>query len=135
MDKIQIHSRIWLKKGGKNYLGNGRVELLKHIKKEGSLLKASKKMYMSYKAAWDNLQQIKELGGEELVISSNGGKGGGGSKLTDEGEKAIVVFERLEGLKEKFWESFGDCKNLDEILAQIELWEIHLEQCSHKILD
>lgn len=123
MDKIQILSRIWLTKGGKNYLGNGRIELLKHIQKEGSLLKASKKMFMSYKAAWDNLHQIKDLGGEELVISSSGGRGGGGTKLTPEGERAIEVFERLENLKEQFWGSFDQCETLDEVLEQIKIWE------------
>lgn len=123
MDKIQIHSRIWLKKGGKNYLGNGRIELLKYIQSEGSLLGASKKMYMSYKAAWDNLHQIKELGGEELVVSSSGGKGGGGSKLTSEGEKAIEVFERLEKLKEAFWRRLDGCQTLDEILERIQVLE------------
>lgn len=123
MDKIQIHSRIWLKKGGKNYLGNGRVKLLKHIQQEGSILKASKAMRMSYRSAWDNMQQIRELSKKELIVSVSGGKKGGGTILTEEGEKAIEVFETLESLKEQLWKSFEGCKNLDEILKRAEKYQ------------
>ena len=123
MDRIEISSRIWLRKGGKNYLGRGRIELLKHIRNEGSILKASKKMHMSYKAAWDDIHQINEIAGEELVLSSNGGKGGGGTRLTQEGEKAIEVFERLEGLKERFLSEFDQCQSLEELLEGIKKWE------------
>ncbi|MCE3047749.1 winged helix-turn-helix domain-containing protein [Helicobacter kayseriensis] len=132
MDEFLIHSRIWIKKGGRSYLGRGRVELLRHIKKEGSLLKASKKMYMSYKAAWDSLHQIREIGGEELVVSSSGGRGGGGTKLTQEGERAIEVFEHLERLKEKFWGNFGGCQSLDEMMQKIQKWEKIIEENQEK---
>ncbi|WP_051420590.1 winged helix-turn-helix domain-containing protein [Helicobacter pametensis] len=128
MARLKIHSRIWIKKEGKNYLGNGRIQLLKHIKEEGSLLKASKKMYMSYKAAWDSLHQIKEINGEELVISNNGGRGGGGSKLTPHGEQVIEVFEALENLKTRFWSSFDECETLDEMMEKIQMWEEQLKQ-------
>lgn len=127
MDKIQIHSRIWLKKGGKNYLGNGKVKLLRHIQQEGSILKASKRMHMSYRSAWDNLRQIKELSKKDLIISISGGKKGGGTILTEEGEKAIEVFEVLEALKDRLWKSFEGCENLDEVLKRAEKY--------HKVFD
>lgn len=133
MDKVGISSRIWLRKGGKNYLGKGRIELLKHIQKEGSILKASKKMYMSYKAAWDDIHQINEIAGKELVLSSNGGKGGGGTRLTQEGEKAIRVFERLEGLQDRFLEKLDACQDLDDLLARIAKWEEKFDELENEV--
>lgn len=123
MDKMQIQSRIWLQKKGKNYLGNGRIELLKHIKQEGSILKASKKMKMSYRSAWDDVQQMQELSHNNILQSISGGKKGGGTILTEEGEKAIEVFEALEALKNRLWKSFEDCKNLDEILKKTKKYQ------------
>lgn len=123
MDKIQIQSRIWLKKGGKNYLGNGRIKLLKHIQQEGSILKASKKMHMSYRSAWDNMRQIKALSKQDLIISASGGKKGGGTILTEEGKKAIRAFEALEALKDQMWKSFEGCENLDEVLERAEKYQ------------
>lgn len=119
MDKIKIDSRIWIKKGRKNYLGKGRIELLRQIQNEGSILKASKKMYMSYKAAWDNLHQIKAIGEQDLIVSNNGGRGGGGTYLTPEGKRAIEVFDRLERLKVAFWERFDSCQSLGDVLEKI----------------
>lgn len=133
MDKIQIQSRIWLKKGGKNYLGNGRIKLLKHIQQEGSILKASKKMRMSYRSAWDDMRQIRELSQEDLIVSISGGKKGGGTILTEEGEKAIRAFEALEALKNRLWKSFEECNNLDEVLKKAEKYQQILDEFSKNL--
>ena len=117
---MRVQSRIWIQKEGKSYLGQGRIELLKHIQEEGSISKASKKMHMSYKAAWDNLNQINELSGVPLVESSNGGVGGGGSSLTLEGRRAIEVFERLDEVREEFFALFEGCENLEELGERLE---------------
>lgn len=112
---MKIQSRIWIQKENKSFLGNGRIELLKLIESEGSISKAAKKMRMSYKAAWDNLNQIKDLSGETLIQSSNGGIGGGGTSLTCEGQKAIAVFEHLQKVGSEFFSLFDGCQSLDEL--------------------
>lgn len=117
---MKIQSRVWIQREGKNYLGRGRIELLKYIESEGSILKAAKKMRMSYKAAWDNLNQIKDLGGVALIESSNGGAGGGGTFLTQEGKMAIEVFEKLEDIKEDFFSKFEGCESLEILDRRLE---------------
>lgn len=112
---MQIKSRFWIEKDSKSYLGFGRITLLKLIQSEGSISKASKKMKMSYKSAWDNLNQIKDLNGVSLIKSSNGGAGGGGTSLTQEGEKAIRVFDHLQEVGNEFFSIFNGCENLDEL--------------------
>lgn len=117
---MKIQSRIWIQKDGKSYLGQGRIELLKYIQSEGSISKAAKKMHMSYKAAWDNLNQIKDLSGMPLIESSNGGVGGGGTSLTLEGRRAIEVFEKLEGVREEFFSLFEGCEDLQSLDERLE---------------
>lgn len=117
---MRIQSRIWIQKDGKSYLGQGRIELLKYIQSEGSISKAAKKMHMSYKAAWDNLNQIKDLSGMPLIESSNGGVGGGGTSLTLEGRRAIEVFEKLEGVREEFFSLFEGCEDLQSLDERLE---------------
>jgi len=90
---MELKGSFWIEKDGKSFLGRGRIELLKKIEKYGSIAKAAKEMKMSYKAAWDAVDIINNLAKEKVVEKSSGGKGGGGTNLTDYGKKLIELFE------------------------------------------
>ena len=95
-DMSKIEGRFWIKKGNKNFLGAGRVELLKNIDKFGSISKAARVMKMSYKAAWDAVDIMNNLSEKPILERVSGGKGGGGSRLSEYGKKLIKDFEMLE---------------------------------------
>ena len=99
---MHIDSSLWLDKNKKGFLGKGRIELLKNIDTYGSLSKAAKAMNMSYKAAWDSLNEMKNLSSKELIISSSGGSGGGGSKLTKNAKEYIKIYELLYQSQQEF---------------------------------
>jgi molybdate transport system regulatory protein len=94
--EMKIKGNFWIEEDGKSFLGRGRVELLKKIDQYGSISKAAKDMKMSYKAAWDAVDIINNLAKREVVEKISGGKGGGGTKLTDYGKKLIEIFEKSE---------------------------------------
>ena len=102
---IKLDSSIWIDKDEKGFLGKGRIELLKQIDTHGSLSRAAKAMKMSYKAAWDSLNEMKQLSDEELIISESGGKGGGGSKLTQKAHNYIKIYELLYKTQKDFLKS------------------------------
>jgi len=105
---LKLDSSLWIDKNDKGFLGKGRIELLKQIDEHGSLSKAAKAMKMSYKAAWDALNEMKELSDEELIISNSGGKGGGGSKLTNKAHNYIKIYELLFKTQQNFLKSIDD---------------------------
>ncbi|AZV46402.1 molybdenum transporter [Nautilia sp. PV-1] len=105
---MDIKGNFWIEKEGKSFLGRGRIELLKKIDKYGSISKAAKEMKMSYKAAWDAVDIINNLAKERVVEKISGGKGGGGTRLTEYGKKLIDMFESAQ----KIFES--DLKALEE---------------------
>lgn len=81
--------------GGKNdrtFLSWGRVVLLEHIGREGSVSAAAKSMDMSFSHAWGLVKSMNELAGEPLVETRAGGKGGGGAWLTPAGQRAVADF-------------------------------------------
>jgi hypothetical protein len=51
---------------------------------------------MSYKAAWDALDDLNNLADAPVIERSIGGAGGGGSKLTEYGRKLIAMFRAIE---------------------------------------
>jgi molybdate transport system regulatory protein len=89
------NGRIWIETEHGPFLGYGRIELLQKIKELGSLRKAAMDMKISYKQAWDFIDQMNKRTGTPLVVSERGGKGGGGAVLTPEGEKAIRIFNEF----------------------------------------
>ena len=105
MQNISIGSKFWIEKNGQFFLGKGRVQLLKAVKKKGSISAAAKSMSMSYKKAWESVDAMNTLADQPLVQRTTGGKGGGGTVLTEEGEKAIQLYEQLIKNSAEFVES------------------------------
>jgi molybdate transport system regulatory protein len=52
---------------------------------------------MSYKTAWDALDDLNNLADFPVVERNIGGAGGGGTKLTDYGRKLVAMFRAVEG--------------------------------------
>jgi len=71
------------------------VELLQTIDQLGSITKAAKKMQMSYLKAWKLVQSMNMSSQKPLVIRLSGGKGGGGTTLTEQGYKAINLYRDI----------------------------------------
>lgn len=85
--------RLWLKKGDRFVMSEGRAKLLKLIKKYGSLARAADEMRMSYRHAWGVVKKIEEITGERIVVSERGGQEGGASVLTAEGQRLLDEYE------------------------------------------
>lgn len=80
----------------KGRLGPGKVALLEQIAATGSISAAARAMEMSYKRAWDLVEELKEIFGKPLVAAKTGGKRGGGAELTAAGEQVVSRFRDME---------------------------------------
>ena len=104
-ESFKVHSRIWISTEDGNYLGEGRIALLKEIQEHKSISKAAKSMNMSYKKAWDMVNAMNTISNSPLVIRTIGGTGGGGSKITESGIKAIALFNEIKASNKAHLES------------------------------
>lgn len=93
---MKLEGRLWLNQGEKPFLGEGRIELLRAVDTHGSISAAAKSIRMSYKAAWDAIDAMNNLSDRPLVARVTGGKGGGGTRLTEEGFSVIRAFDLLK---------------------------------------
>jgi molybdate transport system regulatory protein len=99
---IALEGSVWMTVGGENFGGAGRVTLLAAIAESGSITKAAKSINMSYKAAWDAVDNMNNLAGEPLVERVSGGKGGGGTRLTARGTQLVQNFRLIEREHRRF---------------------------------
>ena len=113
---LEIAGRLWLNREGCGYLGAGRIELLERIDDCGSITQAAKRIGMSYKTAWDAVEAMNNLADQPLVVRATGGKGGGGTCLTDYGKQVITGYRVMETEHQRFLTRMADnVKNFDQI--------------------
>lgn len=97
-----------------------RIELLKQVKITGSISQGAKLAGISYKSAWDAINEMNQLADQTLVERSTGGKGGGGAILTRYGERLIQLFDLLAQIQQKAFDVLkDDGLPLDSLLAAI----------------
>ncbi|MEW6108145.1 MAG: LysR family transcriptional regulator [Nitrospirota bacterium] len=101
---FSCRGRIWIDGKEGTFLGYGRIILLERIREYGSITKAAKSMEMSYRHAWELVDSMNRQALKPFVERVSGGKGGGGTRLTEEGEKAISLFWKFYNDFQKFLE-------------------------------
>jgi molybdate transport system regulatory protein len=106
--QLKIEGRLWLSQDDRNLAGHGRIDLLQRIDETGSISQAAKSIGMSYKTAWDAVDAMNNLSGAPLVERSTGGKGGGGTHVTERGKRLIAAFKRIAQEHERFLQSLSD---------------------------
>jgi molybdate transport system regulatory protein len=102
---LELDGSIWFRSGTQTWGGKNRIDLLAQIDATGSITAAARAVGMGYKGAWDAIDAMNNLAGEPLVLRAAGGKGGGGTRLTDRARGLIATFRALEAEHRKFMEN------------------------------
>jgi len=90
-----------------------RIALLQHVAEQGSITRAAKSAGLSYKAAWDAIDELNNLAQTPLVERVVGGKGGGGARLSSEGERVLRLYQKLQALQAQVLEATEEAGDLD----------------------
>ena len=103
---LRINGRIWLESTAadttQRFMGIGRLELLDHIQRTGSINQAAKAMKMSYKRAWELVHSMNTQAGTPLVTTQTGGEKGGGAIITETGETYLAFYRALHERFQQF---------------------------------
>jgi molybdate transport system regulatory protein len=92
---ITVGADLYVSLAGQN-LAARRFALLAEIAREGSLTRAARRAGLSYKGAWDAIEQMNNLAGEPLLERMVGGRGGGYTRLTPRGEELLARFVQID---------------------------------------
>src|SRR6266850_598152 len=77
-------------------IGPGKIQLLENIQEFGSISAAGRAMNMSYKRAWDLVDEINRICRHAAVERQTGGKNGGGAILTPFGMSLVARYRKIE---------------------------------------
>jgi molybdate transport system regulatory protein len=82
-------------------IGPGKIQLLEQIQSHGSISAAARAMNMSYKRAWDLVDEINRICRRAAVERQAGGKKGGGAVLTPFGLSLMARYRKIERSAER----------------------------------
>ncbi len=77
-------------------IGPGKIQLLEKIQQFGSISAGGRAMDMSYKRAWDLVDEINRICRQPAVERQAGGKNGGGAALTPFGASLVARYRKIE---------------------------------------
>ena len=86
--------RISLDPGGR--IGPGKIDLLEEIAACGSISGAGRAMAMSYRRAWELVEEMNTMFATPVVERQVGGKNGGGATLTPLGLSLVTRYRAIE---------------------------------------
>src|SRR5512139_1536346 len=99
---IRLSGAVWIRGVRGSTLGDDRIGLLEQIDRLGSISKAAKAAGISYKTAWDVIDEVNNLSPNPLVVRTSGGRGGGGTVLTGEGKNVVRLYRLIESEHRRF---------------------------------
>src|SRR5271170_1752469 len=77
-------------------IGPGKIHLLENIRSCGSISAAGRAMNMSYKRAWDLVDEINRICKRTAVERHAGGRNGGGAMLTPFGLSLVARYRKIQ---------------------------------------
>jgi molybdate transport system regulatory protein len=90
----RISLRLDLASGAR--VGPGKVRLLEEIASSGSSSAAGRALKMSYRRAWELVEDLNRHLGLPVVTTAAGGSGGGGARLTPAGLALVAQYRAIE---------------------------------------
>lgn len=105
---LEVAADLRFRKGSASFLQDVRVRLLEKIDELGSIARAARSVGMSYKTAWEAVEALNRLASRPLVRRAAGGRGGGGTVLTDEGRSIVRTYRAVEREHAVFLRRIGE---------------------------
>ncbi len=81
---------------GGTRIGPGKIALLEAIAREGSISAAGRALRMSYRRAWELVENLNRGLGAPVVTTAAGGSKGGGAHLTSVGTALVEHYRAIE---------------------------------------
>lgn len=101
-NRFNLHAELTVRVGEEMFANARRIELLRQIEQLGNLTQAAKQVGYSYKGAWDAIDDMARLSGGTLIERHAGGKGGGGTHLTERGQQVLRNFSLIQAEHARF---------------------------------
>lgn len=93
---IEVDCQISINKNGVVWINPLKTQLLREIKKNGSLSGAAKEMEISYQHVWTMIDEMNRMAPRPIVLKQRGGAKGGGTSVSEYGERMLREYNIIQ---------------------------------------
>mgnify|MGYP005827133017 CR=1 FL=1 len=90
---MELYFKVAIDDDGGRVMGDGIRNLLTYAEELGSLSAAAREMGMSYRQAWQLVNDAERRLGTPLLLRQTGGLAGGGSRMTPEAQQLVERYD------------------------------------------
>ncbi len=115
-----VKTKTWIENAdGELLFGKGKTEILEFIEQKGSISKASEKMGINYKKAWNHVQLLERNINNTMVEKKQGNASVSGTTLTPMAKDFMMKYRQLQAdieafANEKFKEIFSNITPIEK---------------------
>lgn len=116
---MELQALLTLNTNQKLFANPKRIALLEQIAVSGSISQGAKLAGLSYRAAWNAINDMNHVSPQPVVTSETGGKGGGGALITDFGSRLIQVYGLMDQMQSMVMQALMDTNVTTESLLDV----------------
>jgi molybdate transport system regulatory protein len=92
---MNVRTKVWFTIDSRYAFGVGLARLLQNIERYGTLSRSARETGMSYRHAWNLIENAESHLRKRLIVKYQGGVGGGRSELSPNGRCLLKAFRHL----------------------------------------
>ena len=94
ISRLTLRTKHWFEVDGQFAIGEGGIELLAAVAREGSLARGAMAVGWSYRHAWGYLRRAEKVLGTALIVTRSGKGHSRGAELTTDGQRLLTLTKR-----------------------------------------
>jgi molybdate transport system regulatory protein len=94
--KLRPGHKVWFTLGNSFLMGPNYFRFLRAVDETGTIRQAGKVVGWSYRTCLNRIRRMEETLGKRVLETARGGSSGGGARLSREGHRLVVLFERWQ---------------------------------------
>ena len=94
--RLRPRHKVWFTLGNSFLMGPNYFRFLRAVDRTGTIRGGGEAVGWSYRTCLNRIRRMEEILGLRVLETARGGSSGGGAKLSAEGRRLVMIFERWQ---------------------------------------
>jgi molybdate transport system regulatory protein len=100
--RLRPRHKVWFTLGNSFLMGPNYFRFLRAVDETGTIRQAGRAVGWSYRTCLNRIRRMEQVLGRRVLETERGGASGGGARLSPEGRRLLIIFERWQAAMSGF---------------------------------